>query len=126
MSAPSFRTRVIGVAELCLGRPHGEADHLLAGLLPGIDPVRSHRPRGGILHSILALSQMNKEKAAAQVHVQRSTGDASGKAGRGAATIAQDEATSMVFGMQREAVRLGAADHVLGLHKIARKILELA
>lgn len=81
---------------------------------------------GGILHSTPALSQMNKEKAAAQVHVQRSTGDASGKAGRGAATIAQDEATSMVFGMQREALRLGAADHVLGLHKIARKILELA
>jgi hypothetical protein len=69
---------------------------------------------------------MNKEKAAAQVLVQRSTGDASGKAGRGAATIAQNEATSRVFGMQREAVRLGAADHVLGLHKIARKILELA
>jgi two-component system chemotaxis response regulator CheB len=36
----------------------------------------------------------------------------------GARTIAQDEATSVVFGMPREAVRLGAADQVLPLGRI--------
>ena len=44
----------------------------------------------------------------------------------GARTIAQDEATSVVFGMPREAVALGAADHVVGLNAIPRKVVELA
>ncbi|HET8577928.1 MAG TPA: chemotaxis response regulator protein-glutamate methylesterase [Methylomirabilota bacterium] len=43
----------------------------------------------------------------------------------GAETIAQDEATSVVFGMPGEAIALGAADHVLPLPRIARKALEL-
>ena len=38
---------------------------------------------------------------------------------RGAATIAQDKATSVVHGMPGEAVRLGAAAHVLASHEIA-------
>lgn len=37
----------------------------------------------------------------------------------GAETIAQDEASCVVFGMPREAIRLGAADHVLALDNIA-------
>jgi len=36
----------------------------------------------------------------------------------GAATIAQDEASCVVFGMPREAIRLGAADRVLSLAQI--------
>ena len=44
----------------------------------------------------------------------------------GAATIAQDEATCVVYGMPMEAVKLGAADHVLPLSSIARKVLDLA
>jgi two-component system chemotaxis response regulator CheB len=44
----------------------------------------------------------------------------------GAATIAQDEASSVVFGMPHEAIKLGAADHVCGIKQIAAKILELA
>jgi two-component system chemotaxis response regulator CheB len=43
----------------------------------------------------------------------------------GAATIAQDEATSVVFGMPREAVVRGAADEVLPVEAIARAILRL-
>lgn len=39
--------------------------------------------------------------------------------GAGARTFAQDEATSVVFGMPREAIKLGAADQILGLHDIA-------
>lgn len=41
----------------------------------------------------------------------------------GAPTIAQDEATSVVFGMPREAIRLGAVDRVLPLPAIASAIV---
>ena len=41
----------------------------------------------------------------------------------GAHTIAQDEATSVVFGMPREAIRLGAAAQVLPLGRMAAAIL---
>jgi len=43
----------------------------------------------------------------------------------GARTIAQDERTCVVFGMPAEAIRRGAADHIVGLPVIPRKILDL-
>ncbi len=43
----------------------------------------------------------------------------------GAGTIAQDEATSVVWGMPGSAVRMGAALHVLPLPHIAAQVLEL-
>lgn len=44
----------------------------------------------------------------------------------GAPTIAQDEATCVVFGMPAEAVKRGAVDHILGLASIPQKIIDLA
>jgi two-component system chemotaxis response regulator CheB len=44
----------------------------------------------------------------------------------GSPTIAQDEKTSVVWGMPGEAVALGCVDHVLSLHNIAKKALSLA
>jgi two-component system chemotaxis response regulator CheB len=44
----------------------------------------------------------------------------------GGLTIAQDEATSVIYGMPREAVALGAARMVLGLDEIARTMAALA
>jgi two-component system chemotaxis response regulator CheB len=44
----------------------------------------------------------------------------------GAATIAQDEASCVVFGMPREAIALGAADRVAPLPRIAESILNFA
>ena len=44
----------------------------------------------------------------------------------GAANIAQDEATSVVFGMPKEAIAAGAVDHVLPLDAIAARVLDLA
>jgi len=41
----------------------------------------------------------------------------------GARTIAQDEASSVVFGMPKEAIRLGAVDEVLSLNKIPDAII---
>lgn len=43
----------------------------------------------------------------------------------GAPTIAQDQKTSVVWGMPGEAVKLGGADFVLPLDAIAKKILDL-
>jgi two-component system, chemotaxis family, protein-glutamate methylesterase/glutaminase len=44
----------------------------------------------------------------------------------GSRTIAQDEGTSVVWGMPGEAVSLGAAQYVLGLEAVAAKIRALA
>jgi two-component system, chemotaxis family, protein-glutamate methylesterase/glutaminase len=44
----------------------------------------------------------------------------------GAPTIAQDEATCVVFGMPREAIALGGATQVMGLHDIPGRIRQLA
>ena len=44
----------------------------------------------------------------------------------GAATVAQDEETSVVWGMPGAAVKLGGAVHVLALHDIADRLLKLA
>jgi two-component system chemotaxis response regulator CheB len=43
----------------------------------------------------------------------------------GAVTIAQDEATSVVFGMPHEAIKAGAVDRVLPLQAIAGDVVRL-
>ena len=43
----------------------------------------------------------------------------------GATTVAQDEASCAVFGMPKEAIRLGAVDHVLPLNHIASAFARL-
>jgi two-component system, chemotaxis family, protein-glutamate methylesterase/glutaminase len=42
---------------------------------------------------------------------------------KGAATLAQDEASCVVFGMPKEAIRLGAADRVLPLNELAKAVM---
>ncbi len=44
----------------------------------------------------------------------------------GATTIAQDEATCVVFGMPKEAIKMGGVDRVLPLPAISGAILALA
>jgi len=44
----------------------------------------------------------------------------------GAKTVAQDEATCVVYGMPKEAVKLGAADKSVPLQNIAGTILNLS
>jgi two-component system, chemotaxis family, protein-glutamate methylesterase/glutaminase len=43
----------------------------------------------------------------------------------GAVNIAQDEKSCVVYGMPKEAVKLGGVDHILPLHHIAKKALQL-
>jgi len=44
----------------------------------------------------------------------------------GARTFAQDEASSIVFGMPKEAIARGAADQVVPLNRIATSLLQAA
>lgn len=43
----------------------------------------------------------------------------------GAPTLAQDEASCVVFGMPREAIALGAAEHVVPLNRMSARIIEM-
>jgi two-component system chemotaxis response regulator CheB len=42
----------------------------------------------------------------------------------GAYTIAQDEASSVVFGMPKEAIKLGGIDKVVPLERVAQEMLQ--
>ncbi len=42
----------------------------------------------------------------------------------GASTIAQDEASSIVFGMPKEAIKLGAAEQIFGLNQMPAMITQ--
>ncbi len=65
-------------------------------------------------HALLVLlTGMGRDGAAGLLAARRA----------GAATIAQDEATSVIFGMPGEAVRLGAAERVLSLEDITAAVL---
>jgi len=43
----------------------------------------------------------------------------------GAFNIAQDEESCVVFGMPKEAIKLGAVDKVMGLDKIAAEVVRV-
>jgi len=84
------------------------------------EPVSGHRPSGTVLLSSLAdvygadavgvvLSGIGDDGASGLLRMR----------GAGALTIAQDEATSAVFGMPRAAERIGAAQLVLSVEAVA-------
>jgi len=92
------------------------------------DPlVNLHRPSVDVLFDSVAraagpsavgalLTGMGKDGARGLLAMRRA----------GASTIAQDEATSVVFGMPREAIALGGASEVRPLEAIAPGLLRLA
>jgi len=100
--------------------------HYVVELLDG-PPVCRHRPSVDVLFRSVAqaagahavgviLTGMGDDGAAGLLEMKEA----------GAATIAQDERTSVVFGMPGEAVRKGAAAEVLPLDDIARAMLQAA
>jgi two-component system, chemotaxis family, protein-glutamate methylesterase/glutaminase len=109
------------VGEEVIMAPPGQHLALRGGLITlNREPERhSCRPSVDVLFDSLALevgpqvaacllTGMGRDGATGLLAVHRS----------GGLTIAQDEATSVVFGMPGEAVRLGAAQHVLPVERI--------
>jgi two-component system chemotaxis response regulator CheB len=89
-------------------------------------PVNRHRPSVDVMFRSMA---QNVGPNAAGV-ILTGMGDDGARGlkemlGAGAATIAQDEATSVVWGMPGAAVKMGAAQHILPLHRIAAEVLTL-
>jgi two-component system chemotaxis response regulator CheB len=88
-------------------------------------PVNRHRPSVDVLFGSAAeqagadavgvlLTGMGKDGARGLLAMR----------GTGAWTIAQDEATSVVFGMPREAIAIGAAQQVLPIEAIGHAVFE--
>ncbi len=90
------------------------------------EPVNRHRPSVDVLFDSVVesvgadcigviLTGMGKDGAQGLKRLQQA----------GAQTIAQDETSSVVWGMPGEAVKIGAADHVTPLDKVAEQIMKL-
>jgi two-component system chemotaxis response regulator CheB len=88
------------------------------------EPVNRHRPSVDVLFHSCA---RNLGRNAIGVIMTGMGGD--GARGllamrqAGARTVAQDEATSVVFGMPKEAIELGAVNDVLGVNRIAEAVV---
>lgn len=119
-----------GVAFIAPGHSHLSVRRLGTGFqcrLERSDPVNRHRPAVDVLfHSAarefgksaagVLLTGMGKDGAIGLLEMRRS----------GAWTIAQDQASCVVYGMPREAVALGAAREILPLDRIAPQLMRLA
>ncbi|MBF0595024.1 MAG: chemotaxis-specific protein-glutamate methyltransferase CheB [Candidatus Omnitrophica bacterium] len=84
-----------------------------------------HKPSGTIL--LESVARVYREKAVAVILTGMGKDGAKGMRevkARGGRTIAQDEASCIVFGMPKEAIDLGAIDHVYPLNEIAQAIVE--
>jgi two-component system, chemotaxis family, protein-glutamate methylesterase/glutaminase len=90
-------------------------------------PVNRHKPSVDVLFRSVAqeagynaigvlLTGMGKDGAQGLLEMRQA----------GSPTIAQDEATCVVWGMPGEAVQIGAAAEELPLHRISGRVLELA
>lgn len=91
------------------------------------EPVNRHKPSVDVMFDSVAqnvginavaalLTGMGADGARGMKRIMES----------GAPTVAQDEPSSVVWGMPGEAVKLGAAQYVLPLHDVAAKLLDLA
>ena len=91
------------------------------------DPVRRHRPSVDVLFESVA-AHAGRNASAALLTGMGDDGARGLLALRkaGACTFAQDEASSVVWGMPGAAVALGATDEVLPLSQIAHRLLSFA
>ena len=119
-----------GLALVAPGNRHltvrREGDRYLARILDG-PPVSRHRPSVDLLFRTVAqaagasavgiiLTGMGDDGADGLLEMRRA----------GAFTLAQDEATSVVFGMPKEAIARGTVDEVLPLPRIPMAVLRWA
>ncbi len=95
--------------------------------LDSSDPVNGHRPSVDVLFQSVAdavgpravgviLTGMGRDGAAGLLAMRRA----------GAATLGQDEATSVVFGMPKAAADIGAVERQLPLYRLAQAALDAA
>ncbi|MBL8215060.1 MAG: chemotaxis response regulator protein-glutamate methylesterase [Bryobacterales bacterium] len=89
--------------------------------------LNHHRPAVDVLFQSCA-PQLGRNAVAALFTGMGSDGAQGMLAMRraGARTMAQDEASCVVFGMPKEAIALGAAEEVVPLHRAAEAVLRLA
>jgi two-component system chemotaxis response regulator CheB len=112
-----------GLALIAPGNQHMSVERDAAGLyvtLAGGPFVSRHRPSVDVLFRSVAAAA--GENARGALLTGMGTDGAEGLLAMrqaGALTLAQDEATSIVFGMPREAILRGAAEQVLALDEIA-------
>jgi two-component system chemotaxis response regulator CheB len=118
-----------GVALLAPGNRHMSVVRSGASFVVRLDsgaPVNRHRPSVDVLFRSVAetygprsvgvlLTGMGRDGASGLLDMRN----------RGAQTIAQDESTSIVFGMPKEAIVLGAATRILPLGSVGPGILDL-
>jgi two-component system chemotaxis response regulator CheB len=119
-----------GTVYLVPGSAHGVVRRVGGGYrleLSNGPPVSRHRPSVDVLFRSggqaagpracgVLLTGMGADGAAGLLEMKEA----------GSQTIAQDEATSVVFGMPREAIRRGAAAKVLPLERIAEGIMRFS
>ena len=118
-----------GVAYIAPGHAHLQVKHEAGALhtvLLRTPPVQFHRPSVNVLFHSLAelhgvdvvavlLTGMGRDGAEGMLALRRA----------GARTIVQDEASSIAFGMPKEAIERGAAQHVSSLEDLPRRIMGL-
>jgi two-component system chemotaxis response regulator CheB len=98
------------------GRLHLTSDPERHSCRPSVDVLfESVAAECGASAAACLLTGMGKDGALGLLHVRKS----------GGFTMAQDESTSVVYGMPREAVRLGAAQQILRLGEIAPRLVSL-
>jgi two-component system, chemotaxis family, protein-glutamate methylesterase/glutaminase len=86
------------------------------------DPVRRHRPSVDVLfHSVAAHAGRNASAA-----LLTGMGDDGAQGLPARRSVVQDEASSVVWGMPSAAVALGAAEDVVPLQQVARRLLAVA
>lgn len=102
---------------------HLELDRFGRLLCTSGAPVVGHCPSATVLFKSVAAYYRRSVVAALLTGMGRDGADGLlAIAQAGGVTIAQDEATSVVFGMPKEAIALGAAQHILPIQKIGGQI----
>jgi len=104
-----------------------QSDHYLVELNQG-PPIHHQRPAVDVMFDSAIRAGAGGHAVAAVLTGMGADGSASLLRLReaGASTVAQNEETCVVFGMPREAIRLGAAQHVLPLGEIGTRLDQLA
>ena len=119
-----------GRALIAPGALHMQLIHAQGGYAVSVadgPPVNRHKPSVDVLFRSVAREAADRALGI----IMTGMGDDGARGLRemkeaGAYTLAQDEASCVVYGMPKEAVRLGGVDEQIGLDQIAQRLLELA